>query len=109
VPQQVDDFLFNLDRQSKERHDSSHVGRMATFGIIVQMWPNPRRGGAKARRLQASRLEMILQAKMNLQGPAATALHHALHAHHTNALWQEVTQVSHLLVINIAMMKINLT
>jgi hypothetical protein len=52
---------------------------------------------------------MTLQAKMNLQGHAATALHHALHGHHTNALWQEVKQVSHPLVmivmINVMMRK----
>jgi hypothetical protein len=32
---------------------------------------------------------MILQAKMNQQGCAATDPHHG---HHTNALWQEVTK-----------------
>jgi hypothetical protein len=42
---------------------------------------------------------MILQAKMTIQGLAATALHHALHIHHTNALWQEVNKVSHPLVM----------
>jgi hypothetical protein len=76
--------------------------RRATSGIIAQIWPNPKGGGAKTRHLQASRLGMILQAKMNLKGIVATSLHHALHAHHTNALWQEVTQVSHPLVIAIA-------
>jgi hypothetical protein len=38
---------------------------------------------------------MTLQANMILQGLVATALH----GHHTNALWQEVKQVSHPLVI----------
>jgi hypothetical protein len=38
---------------------------------------------------------MILQVKMILQGLAATALYHALHDHLTNALWEEVNQVSH--------------
>jgi hypothetical protein len=37
---------------------------------------------------------MILQVKMNLQGAAAIALYHG---HLTNALWQEVTQMTHLL------------
>jgi hypothetical protein len=42
---------------------------------------------------------MSLQANMVLQRLVATALHHALHDHHTNALWQEVKQVSHPLVM----------
>jgi hypothetical protein len=33
---------------------------------------------------------MILQAKMNLQGRAATGPHLAHHGHHASALWQEV-------------------
>jgi hypothetical protein len=35
---------------------------------------------------------MILQVKMNLQGRTAIGPHHAHHGHHTNALWQEVTE-----------------
>jgi hypothetical protein len=31
---------------------------------------------------------------MNLQGHATTALHHALHSHHTNALWKEVISIT---------------
>jgi hypothetical protein len=42
---------------------------------------------------------MILQAKMIVQGLTAAALHHALHGHLINALWQEVKQVSHPLVM----------
>jgi hypothetical protein len=74
--------------KSKEREDASHAGRKVTSGTTVQIWLNPQRGGAKARDLQG--LEMILQAKMILQGLAATAPHHTLHGHLTNALWQEV-------------------
>jgi hypothetical protein len=100
VPLQVEDLLFNIDRKNKGREDSSHVGRRATFRIISQIQLNPRRVGAKARRSQRSRLRMMLQVKMNLQGAATIALHHAFHAlHPTNALWQEVTQVSHPLVM----------
>jgi hypothetical protein len=51
---------------------------------------NPQKGGAKARRLQVSKLGMTLQEKMNLQGCAATDPHHAHHGHHASALWQEV-------------------
>jgi spore germination protein YaaH len=40
---------------------------------------------------------------MNLQGPIATVLRHALHIYHTNALWQEVNQVSHPLVMIVMM------
>jgi hypothetical protein len=50
VPLQVEDLLFNIDRKSKEREDASHVGRRATSGIAVQLWPNPKWRGAKARR-----------------------------------------------------------
>jgi hypothetical protein len=46
------------------------------------IWPNLPRGGAKVRHLQVSKLGMTLQAKMNLQGRAATDPHHA------SALWQ---------------------
>jgi hypothetical protein len=48
---------------------------------------------------------MTLQAKMNLQGLTATTLHHALYDHHTNALWQEVNQVSHPLVTIVMVME----
>jgi hypothetical protein len=95
-----------LTGKSKEREDVSHAGKRATLGTTVQIWLNPQRGGAKARHLQVSKLGMTLQAKMNLQGHAATALHHALHDDHTNALWQEVKQVSHPLVM-IVMMREN--
>jgi hypothetical protein len=98
VPLQVEDLLFNIDRK-KQREDASHVGKRATSGIIAQIWPNPRRGEAKARRLRVSRPGMILQAKMILQGPTTIALHHAFHDHHTNVLWHEVNQMSHPLVM----------
>jgi hypothetical protein len=42
------------------------------------MWPNPRRGGAKAKHTPLSELGMILQAKINLQGVATITLHHAI-------------------------------
>jgi hypothetical protein len=79
-------FSLTLIGKRKEREDVSHVGRRATSRIIAQIWPNPKRGGAKTRCLHVSKLGMILQAKMILQGFVATALHHALHGHHTNAL-----------------------
>jgi hypothetical protein len=66
------------------------VGRRATSGTVVQTWPNPEKGGAKASRLQVSKLRMTLQVKMNLQGHTTTDLHHAHHDHHASALWQEV-------------------
>jgi hypothetical protein len=96
-----------LSIKRKEIEDAPRVGRRVTSEIIAQIWSNPRRGGAKAKRSQVLRLGMILQVKMNLQGAATIALHHALHA---NALWQKVKQVSHPLVtivIVIAMMKIS--
>jgi hypothetical protein len=80
------------------------VGKRATSEIIAQIWLNPKRGGAKAKHLQVSRLGMILQAKINLQD-VAIALYHVLHTlHHTNALWQEVTRVSHPLVMIVTVM-----
>jgi hypothetical protein len=100
-------FYLTLTGKSKEREDASHAGRRATSGTTVQIWPNPQRGGAKARRLQVSKPGMTLQVKMNLQGHASIALHHALHGHHTNALWQEVKQVSHPLVMMNVMIREN--
>jgi hypothetical protein len=96
-------FSLTLIGKSKEREEVVHVGRRAISRIIAQIRPNQRRGGAKARRLQVLRLRMILQMKMILQGSASTTLHHALHGHHTNALWQEVNQVSHPLVMIVMM------
>jgi hypothetical protein len=80
-------FSLILIGKSKEREDALHAGRRATSGTTVQIWLNPKRGGAKARHLQVSKLRMTLQAKMNLQGCIATDPHHS---HHASALWQEV-------------------
>jgi hypothetical protein len=86
VPQHVENPLFNIDRKSQKREDASHVGRRATSGTAVQIWSNPQRGGAKAMRLQVSKLGMTLQAKMNLQGRAAIDPHHAHRGYHASAL-----------------------
>jgi hypothetical protein len=89
-PSRLRIFSLTLIEKSKEREDASHEGRRATSGTAVQLWSNPQRGGAKARRLQVSKFGMTLQAKINLQGREATDPHHAHHAHHVSALWQEV-------------------
>jgi hypothetical protein len=86
VPLQVEDLLFNIDKKSKEREDASLAGERATLGTIVQLWLNPQRGGAKARRSQVSRLGMTLPAKKNPQGRAATGPHHVHHGHYASAL-----------------------
>jgi hypothetical protein len=100
VPLQVEDLLFNIDRKKAKKEMMLRMwGRRATSGTTVQIWPNPQRGGAKARHSQVLRLGMILQAKMIVKGLTAAALHHALHGHPINALWQEVKQVSHRLVM----------
>jgi hypothetical protein len=96
-------FSLILSGKSKYREDALDVGRRAIFQIFAQIRPNPRREGTKARHLQVSRLGMIFQAKMILQELTTTALHHALHDHHKNALWQEVKQVSHPLVMILIM------
>jgi hypothetical protein len=90
VPLQIEDLLFNIDMKKQRREDASHVGRRATSRTAVQIWPNPQRGGAKARHLQVLKLGITLQAKINLQGRAATDPHHAHHGHHVTVLWQEV-------------------
>jgi hypothetical protein len=74
APLRVEDLLFNIVRKSKEIEDASHAGRRATLGTTIQIWSNPNRGGTKARHSQVSKLGMILQAKMILQGLATTAL-----------------------------------
>jgi hypothetical protein len=94
-------FSLTLTGKGKEREDASHARRRDTSWTTIQIWPNPQRGGAKARCLQVSKLGMTPQAKMNLQGHTTTNLH--LHGHHTNALWQEVKQVSHPLVMIVMM------
>jgi hypothetical protein len=50
VSLQVEDLLFNVDSKSKERDDTSHAGRRPTSGTTIQLWPNLKRGEAKARR-----------------------------------------------------------
>jgi hypothetical protein len=92
-------FSLTLIGKGKEREDASHVRRRATSGIIAQIWPNPRRGGVKAKHSPLSQLEIILRVKLNLQGALAIAIHHDLHDHHTGILCQEVTLVSHPLVM----------
>jgi hypothetical protein len=107
VPLQVEDLLFNIDGKKQKRENVSHAGRRATSGTVVQIWPNPQKGGAKARRLQVSKLGMTLQAKMNLQGRAATDPHHAHQGHHASALWQEIKWVFHpLVMIAVVLMKV---
>jgi hypothetical protein len=54
-------FSFTLTRE-----DASHVGRRVTSRTIARIRSNPRRGGAKARRSQVSKLGMILQVKDEL-------------------------------------------
>jgi hypothetical protein len=50
VPYRSKIFSLTLTGKSKGREDASHVGRRATSGTTVQIWLNPKRGGAKARR-----------------------------------------------------------
>jgi hypothetical protein len=90
VPLQVEDLVFNIDRKKQRKRGCFARGRRTTSGTSVQIWMNPQMGGAKARHLQVSKLGMTLQAKMNLQGRAATGPHHAHHGHHTSASLQEV-------------------
>jgi hypothetical protein len=90
VPCRSRTFSLTLTRKGKEKEDASHAGRRATLGTTLQIWPNPQRGGAKARHLQVSKLGMTLQVKMNLQEHASTDPHHAHLGHHTSALWKEV-------------------
>jgi hypothetical protein len=42
-------FSLTLIGKSKEREDASHAGRRATSGTAIQLWPNPKKGGVKAR------------------------------------------------------------
>jgi hypothetical protein len=106
VPLQVEDLLFNIDMKKKRKRGCFACGERATLGTTIQIWPNPQRGRAKANHLQVSRFEMTLQAKMNLQGHTATDPHHVHHGHHTIALWQEVKQVSHPLVMIVVVMMV---
>jgi hypothetical protein len=95
VPLQVEDLLFNIDRE-KQRKRGWFVYREK--GHFRDNCPNMAKP-TKARHLQVSRLEMTLQAKRNLQGHTTTDPHHAHHGHHASALWQEVKWVFHPLVM----------
>jgi hypothetical protein len=90
VPLQVEDLLFNIDRKKQIKRGCFACGEKGHFRDSCPNMTEPIKGGAKARRLQVSKLGMTLQAKMNLQGRIATDPHHAHHGHHTGALWQEV-------------------
>jgi hypothetical protein len=50
VPLHVEDLLFNIDRKSKKERMLRMWEKRATSGTTVQLWLNPKRGGAKARR-----------------------------------------------------------
>jgi hypothetical protein len=50
VPLRVEDLLFNIDRKNQRKRGCFACGRRATSGTSVQLWPNPKRGGANARR-----------------------------------------------------------
>jgi hypothetical protein len=50
----------------------------------------PKKGRSKGKALTSVKLGMILQAKMNLQGHAATGPHLTHHGHHVSTLWQDV-------------------
>jgi hypothetical protein len=79
VPLQVEDLLFNIDMKKERKRGCfgcGVLGRRAISGTIAQIRLNRRRGGAKAMHLQVSRLGMILQANITLQGLAATTLYH---------------------------------
>jgi hypothetical protein len=75
--------------KSKERGCFAS-GEKGHFRDSCPNMPEPTKGGAKARRLQVSKLGITLQAKMDLQGRAAPDPHRAHHGHHASALWQEV-------------------
>jgi hypothetical protein len=103
APLQVEDLLFNIDRKKQRKRGCFTCGEKGHFRDNCPNMAGPTKRWAKARRLQVSKLGMNLQAKMNLQGHTTTALH----GHHTNALWQEVEQVSHPLVMMNVIMREN--
>jgi hypothetical protein len=50
VPLQVDDLLFNIDKKKQRKRGCFAWGRRAISETTVQLWLNPKRRGAKARR-----------------------------------------------------------
>jgi hypothetical protein len=87
VPLQVENLLFNIDKKNQRKEGCFTCGEKSHFRDSCPDMAKPQKGGAKARRLQVSKLGMTLQAKMNPQGRTTTDPHHAHYDHHTCALW----------------------
>jgi hypothetical protein len=81
VPLQVEDLIFNIDRKKQRKRGCFTCGKKGHFRDSCPNMTNPPKGGAKARRLQVSKLGMILQAKMNLQECAAIDPHSSRSSH----------------------------
>jgi hypothetical protein len=66
VPLHFEDLLFNIDRKKQRKRGCFACGEKGHFKDNCPHMAEPTKGGAKAMRLQVSKLWMTLQAKMNL-------------------------------------------
>jgi hypothetical protein len=61
VPLQVKDLLFNIDRKKQRKRGCFACGEKGHFRDSCPNMVEPIKGGAKARRLQVSKLGMIFK------------------------------------------------
>jgi hypothetical protein len=87
VPLQVEGLLFNIDRKKQRKRGCFACGEKGHFGDNCPSMVESKKERSKGKVPTSVKTWTILQAKMNLQGCAATDPHHC---HNASALWQEV-------------------
>jgi hypothetical protein len=105
VPLQVEDLLFNIDRKKKIKRGCFACGEKDHFRDNCPNMAKPTKRRSNGKALTNVKTWDDSSSEDDPPGLAATILYYALHGHLTNALRQEVKQVSHPLVM-ISMMSV---
>jgi hypothetical protein len=105
VPLQVKDLLFNIDRKMQRKRGCFACGEKSHFWDNCPNSVEPKKRRSKGKALTSVKTWDDSSSEDEPPKLVVTALHHALHGHHTNALWQEVNQVSHPLVMMSVMLR----